>query len=136
MQSWRAAACRRKAGAGNSPARRRVADLDPLEEVLGFVQGFAPRSFAVRADRLGDLMADVEDRVKGGHRILEHHRRRFAAHRRQRSAAGAQNIHTIKRHRSAVTLAVAPSSRNSARKVTDLPDPDSPTIPRLSPSST
>ena len=52
----------------------------------------------MRADRLDDLVADGEDRIERRHRILEHHRGGFAAHRRQCAAVGAENIDAIERH--------------------------------------
>src|SRR5262249_49991828 len=55
---------------------RNVHDLQHLD---GLVPGVAAAQPLVQPDRLGDLLADREDRVQRGHRLLEDHRDLFAA---------------------------------------------------------
>ena len=75
---WRsspAAACRPRAGAGTRPTRCSGAGMPTCRSIStrALARG-APRRAAGAAERLGDLLADREDRVERGHRLLEDHR--------------------------------------------------------------
>ena len=86
----------------------------------------------VHRDRLGDLVTDPMHRIQRGERILEHHRdpvRRAPVAAADRN--GRRGSHR-RRLTSPLTLAVGGSSPRIASDVTDLPEPDSPTIPRVS----
>ena len=90
----------------------------------------------VRLERLADLLADGQDRVQARHRVLEDHRdlaargRVAARGRRARADPGRRSSRC--RSRCARRAASSPST---ARDVTDLPQPDSPTMPRVSPAA-
>ena len=73
-RSWRAGACRRKAGAGSSPAPPRGSRISTrARSDRASARASALGDGAMGPDRFGDLVADGEDRVEGGHRVLEHH---------------------------------------------------------------
>ena len=86
------------------------------------------------ADRLGDLRADREDRVERGHRLLEDHRDQPAAHLAQAAVAAAPGCRCRRRDRAADAALSPGSSRISARIVTLLPEPDSPSTQSTSPA--
>jgi hypothetical protein len=86
----------------------------------------------VAEQRLGDLVADGEERIEARHRLLEDHRDVVAAHLahlfRQR-----QNIAAVEHDLPSTRLESACSSRMIDSEVTLLPEPDSPTIATVSP---
>ena len=89
----------------------------------------------VEPDRLGDLLADREDRVERGHRLLEDHR--------DVVAADLRHLVLVERRRGrwpskmmfelASTRPGASTSLMIESAVTDLPLPDSPTTPSVPP---
>ena len=94
----------------------------------------AQRDAVVARHRLGDLVADGVDRIERQHRLLEDHRdvrRRAGRQRRPRRARGCR----ARRRGSSrsARLRRGGSMRNSARSVTLLPEPDSPSRPSTSP---
>src|SRR5262249_25477386 len=56
-----------------------VRDVHDLQHLDGLVHGVTAAQPLVQPDRLGDLLADREDGVQRGHRLLEDHRDLFAA---------------------------------------------------------
>ncbi len=54
-------------------------DAHPLHQPHGFSFGLAPRQAAMQNQRFGNLVADGEDRIERGHRLLEDHADRAAA---------------------------------------------------------
>ena len=107
------------------------------------VSAFAARAILalVQPDRFADLVADREDRIERGHRLLEDHRDLGAADAAHRRAVGAREVDP---------RAVAPreierparmrpppcsTSRMIDSAVTDLPEPDSPTMATVSPEA-
>ena len=60
-------------GIGAGP-RRRIGDADPRQRLDGATPGLGAIHPLVDAQDLGDLLTNGEDRVEGGHRLLEDHR--------------------------------------------------------------
>ena len=96
-------------------------------------------TFWCACDRLGDLVPDVQHRVERGQRVLEDHRDLAAAELR-----AAPSCCIFSRSRAARALprpgrsgpAAAGAARGSRAWLTLLPEPDSPTIPSVSPAWT
>ena len=136
-RSSRAAASRPRTGAGSpsaAPSRsgsRPGRAARPARVAAPLVQP------EVRLERLADLAPDRQHRVQARHRVLEDHRDLAAADpaqlasRRARSGRGPRTSRVPLRHR-AGSRARIPSS---ASEVTLLPQPDSPTIPSVSPGA-
>ena len=59
----------------------RIGHADQAEQADRLLPRLAPVHAAVQAERLADLVADREDRIEGGHRLLEDHRDVVAPHR-------------------------------------------------------
>ena len=94
------------------------------------------RAGVVHAHDLGDLVADGEDRIERRHRLLKHHRDARAADRAHRllveRAARFFAVESI-----SLPGSMRPGGRTRRRiesAVTDLPQPDSPTSPTVSPA--
>ena len=86
--------------------------------------------------RLGDLLADGIDRIERGHRILQDHRDLAAAdiaHLRSLNLAGPRPRTGSCRRRSCRRSG---PGRSRDRLVIVLPQPDSPTMPNVSPGAT
>ena len=106
----------------------------------------APRGCArpwCSADRFGDLLAHGEHRVERGHRLLEHHRHvgaAQAAHLRLRAPAPCRALAAAAASatccRSRWCRRLAPPAASAPATITDLPEPDSPTMASVSPAST
>ena len=91
----------------------------------------------VRADLLDDLMADPVDRVERAHRVLEHHRDPGATDPLQLLCARLDELGAVELARSPRTWRSGPRvSPIRVIAVTDLPEPDSPTIETISPGET
>ena len=88
----------------------------------------------MRLERLRDLAPDREHRVQARHRILEDHRDLLAAHRAQLRVGELDQVAALE-HRACRRRRVPARGRipSSASDVTLLPQPDSPTIPSVSP---
>ena len=90
----------------------------------------------VEPDLLGDLVADGEDRVQARQRLLEDHRHVLAA---DRGASRRSAMTRISRPSNQTSLPSPISAggmsrrRMTVRAVTLLPEPDSPTMPSVSP---
>ena len=115
---------------------RRRGDADAVEQRDRAPAPVAPSSGAHAPDSLLDLVADAHHRVERAHRVLEDHRDVRAAKalllRRpqleQVPARMARVAHLADRRAPAAKA----SARRSVRHVTLLPDPLSPTRPRIS----
>ncbi len=86
--------------------------------------------------RLGDLIADREDRVERGHRLLEDEADAGAADRAHRALVEVEQVAAVELDRG--RAAIRPggcTSRMIDSAVTDLPLPDSPTRPSVSPGA-
>ena len=114
-----------------------LGDADRPQQGHGGLARLGPAHVEVVAQRLGDLVAHPHRRVEGGHRVLEDHgglarpTRRAWPWCRGRRARGP----------AARTLPVVVADREVTRPSTDrastvLPEPDSPTMPRVWPAST
>ena len=89
-----------------------------------------------RSQHLRDLPADRERRVERRHRLLEDERDLAAADPPQLRRASAESRSTPSKHGAARRRRRSSgSSRSSAISLTLLPQPDSPTMPSTSPSS-
>ena len=103
-----------------------VADPDGLQQ---------PHRFGVVVGDLADLPADPHGRVQRRHRVLEDRAEHLAAHPAQLGRLRAQHVDPAdgdRRRRPAdAELCGSSPSRLSARTL--LPEPDSPTRPRISP---
>ena len=115
-------------------ARRR--DGDQIQQPLGFQLGLPPRDTAMHPHGLGDLEADGKYRVQGRHRLLEDHPDTRPSHRAHPGSASPRRSSPESRIRPPVILPGSGISRRMARAVMLLPEPDSPTRPTNSPSST
>ena len=131
-RSSRVAACRRTSGA--DIRRSGVRARGCARVAAPRWRGCAARrrgSAVVRAHRLGDLVADGEHRVQAGHRLLEDHRDAVAAdvaHPREREIEQVLPVE--------YDLAGGDAPRRGTRRITDsdstdLPQPLSPTMPRV-----
>ena len=122
---------------GYSRTRRAGAGMPTSVSIsIALALGVARRHALVQPQRLADLLADGQHRVQAGHRLLEDHRDRVAAdvaHLRLRTASAGRG------RRSGCDPAILPGGSGISRRidsaVTDLPQPDSPTMPSVSPAS-
>ena len=87
---------------------------DRLEQLDRALAGLGLGDVAVGADLLGDLVADLVDRVHRGHRVLEDHRQLLAADLAQHVVLGADEIGAIE-HRGARDLRVRPAGQAHQR---------------------
>ena len=123
---------------GYSLARRfGIRDADQAEHLDGLLHRLAAGHLEVERDRLGDLVAAGVDRVERGHRLLEDHR----------DLVPADLPHVVLGElergpgRRAGSRPPRSCPAGSMRRMIDiavmlLPQPDSPTTPRVLPSST
>ena len=81
---------------------------------------------------LGQLPADGEHRVQRGHRVLEDHRDAVAAQLAQLSSRAVRRALLPPKRMEPVICAVVGSRPMIAIEDTDLPEPDSPTMPSTS----
>jgi hypothetical protein len=107
-------------------------ELEQLDHPLaGVVVGHL---LVVGRDRLGDLVADGQHRVQRGHRVLEDHGDLLAPDLAHRLLVEVEQVAPSSRISPA---AIRPGgwgiSPRTLITVTDLPEPDSPTTPRVSP---
>src|ERR1700690_816719 len=84
-------------------------------------------------ERLGDLRADAAQRIESRHRLLKDHGDAIAAHRIISPLESPMSSRPSKRTEPE-TRAPSGVRAISASAVIVLPEPDSPTPPRLSPS--
>ena len=86
-------------------------------------------------DVLGDLRADGQHRIEAGHRLLEDHRDAMAAHRAHLALPAASSARVPSNWIEPPTMRPVSGgiSRRIDSAVTDLPQPDSPTMPSVSP---
>ena len=91
----------------------------------------------VGLDRLDQLLLDGQDRVQAGQRVLEDHRDLVAADVAQVALGQRDEVEAVEHHAAALDRARPASAggRCSARLVTLLPQPDSPTSPSVSPGA-
>ena len=88
----------------------------------------------MRAYRLGDLIADAVHRVQARERILEDHRDVLAADVAHLGRRQGQEVAALRaRPRPLIRARSRLSSPMIARLVTLFPEPDSPTMPSVSP---
>ena len=90
----------------------------------------------MQQQRLADLRADGHHRIERAHRLLEDHRDVAAADVRHALRAAATADRCRRSGCARCTVALSGSSRRIDSEVTDLPEPDSPTMPTLSPAAT
>ena len=83
--------------------------------------------------RFGDVRADAHHRVERRHRLLEHEPDAGAADRAHLLFGQRQQILALEEHLAADTWPGSCTSRMIENAVTDLPLPDSPTRPSVSP---
>ena len=75
-----------------------ILDLDPLQEFDRAAERLALGDGAMGADGLDDLVADGEDGIERGHRILEDHRRDAAADRGDAALVSTEHVGAAERH--------------------------------------
>jgi hypothetical protein len=113
-----------------------LGDADQVEHLGRLLHRLAVALLLVEHDRLGDLVADGVHRVEAGHRLLEDHRDLVAADAAHLALALLDQVLALEEH---LAAAMRPGgtgiSRITERLVTDLPEPDSPTTPSVSPLS-
>ena len=85
-------------------------------------------------DRLGDLGADPHGRVQRPGRVLEHHRHVRAAVLAQLLVGQPDQLGAPENRAEPVTTAPGGSSPMTARQLTVLPEPDSPTMASVCPA--
>ena len=68
-----------------------------MQQSLRFRQRLALADVAMGADGLDDLVADGENRIERGHRVLEDHRGGSAADLRQRVLVGGEDVDAVER---------------------------------------
>ena len=107
-------------------------DADDVEQLDGPRRAPACVEILVRPDHLDDLLADPLHRVQRRQRVLEDHRDPLAADRPSSSCRRTDELGpaTVADR---VILADFGSRPIRPRNVTDLPEPDSPTTPTISP---
>ena len=119
-----------------SRASRR-GNADPGQRAGRLFQGLLRAAGAVLLDGLAHLLADGEDRIEGHQRILKDHRDAVAAQIAQALLGGPAQILSLEQDVAGNDLARERRSTGPPRSpVTDLPEPDSPTRPTISPGCT
>ncbi len=108
--------------------RRRQADD---AQQLGHALALAPGVQAVQRERLGEHVADRHARVQRRVRVLEDDLHRAALRAQVAAASSSPRSRPSKRD----AAAVGSISRNTRRPSVDLPQPDSPTTPSVSPAA-
>ena len=93
-----------------------------------------PVQVLVDLQRLGELVADGEDRGQRRHRVLEDHAELAAADLRQLPVVEPDQLAPVQGDR-AGHRGVSGSRPMTASEVADLPEPDSPTMPSVRPGS-
>ena len=134
-----AAACRPRTGAGSRARASRGPGCAPARSIsIALSSASCLREPEVQPGRLGDLLADREDGVERGHRILEDHRDVVAADLAHLGLApwSADPRRGAARRPRSIRPGGCGMSRMIESAVTDLPEPDSPTIPSVVPAST
>ena len=112
-------------------------DADALEKIDGKRAGLTRRQPFVQSHRLGDLVADGEHGIERCHRLLEDHGDLPAANAAHGIERRSEQIAAFEvRSRPPRSSPGGWISRRIESAVTDLPLPDSPTIPTTSPSPT
>ena len=104
---------------------------DPLEQVLNALLAIRGAPEVVDLERLGHDLADPHARVQRRHRILEDHHQ-VAPDLAQSLALQPRDVLALNSTEPSVTS----SSRTMQRASVDLPQPDSPTMPSVSPCRT
>ena len=121
-------------------ARARVLRLryaDRLHQRHRLLLGrFALRDVAVRTDLLCDLLADAQHRVERGHRILRDNGDLGPAYPLKLPLRGAERVRAPSKNARPLKRAFSALDNPMRLDVsTDFPEPDSPTMQRISPSS-
>ncbi len=111
-------------------------DADAAQKIGGAVDGDPLAHLLVPAHHLGHLRTDRVGRIEAGHRLLEDHRHGIAAQARHAAIVELQQVLALEAERCAVRWPPRASRFITAKAVTDLPQPDSPTRQWVSPRST
>jgi hypothetical protein len=129
-----AGACRRKLVRILVDALFRSGDARQLEHFDGLLLGRVLIQALVENDSLYHLGRDLQKRVEGGHRILEDHGNLVAPYLTYLRLGHGEKILAVEKDLSPAILPGGVGMRlMTDRFVTLLPEPDSPTIPRVSP---
>ena len=110
--------------------------VDGSQAVDGACVGLRAAHAQVVTAHLGELAADPAGRVEGGHRVLEHHRQRGAQQVAVQALAAVQQVRAQQAQARGCHAPGSSMSCATASAVSDLPEPDSPTMPTASPGST
>ena len=114
----------------------RLRDADPVEHLDGVRPGHLLRHLVVHPVGLDDLVADRVEGVHRGQRVLEDHRHLLAAQLAYVVLVGTDELFTVEPDLAGDLAAFDAVCRPMIDMlVTDLPDPDSPTMPRVLPRS-
>ena len=116
-------------------AHLRARDPDLVEQLGRAPVGLVAVHREVGLERLADLPADRQHRVQRRHRILEDHRDLAAADRAQLLVVSDSRSRPPNIAVPFVTRPLRARIPSSASEVTLLPQPDSPTIPSVSPGA-
>ena len=99
------------------------------------LQAVARPAPLVHPDRLRHLVADGEQRVQRGHRVLQDHGDALAAHAAHLGVGFLQQVLALEQHRPpAMRAAVRQQAQDASAPACVLPEPDSPTMPSVSPA--
>ena len=119
----------------DAPAR--VRDADEAEHLDRAVERLRLADVAVRAHRLDQLGADLVEGMQRGQRVLEDHRDVVAAQRAHLVVVGLQEVAALEQDLAADRRRCCARVRPiTVSDETDLPEPDSPTMPSALPCST
>ena len=116
-------------------ALRRRGNADDRQHLDRAIPRRASRGARVHARDLGDLISDGEDRIERGHRLLEDHRDAIAANASDAGVVELQEILPLELIRLPGSMRPGCWMRRRIESaVTDFPQPDSPTMPSVSPA--
>ena len=115
--------------------RGRRGDADLVEQLHDAVAHLPPRHRMMHAQRLADLPADRVARVQRGHRLLEDHRHVLADQLAPLARADGQQVGAGEPHRVGAHAAGIADQPHRGQHRDALPEPLSPTMQRISPSS-
>ena len=111
-------------------------DLDQPQHLQGAGARLGGADRTMQADGLDDLLAHGLHRIEAGHRLLEDHRDRIAANG---AHLALRQVEEIAAFQPDLAAAMRPGGLGTSRMidsdVTDLPQPDSPTMPSVSPGA-
>ena len=113
-----------------------VGDTDLAQHLDRQRPRLGPGACSVQLDRLEQLRADRHQRVQRGQRVLEDQRDLTPRIESSSLSEQLEQLGAVEHGRPVTVVRRGGSSPTSDRQLTDLPEPDSPTMPRTVPRST